>query len=119
MNLSFYEDYLFVKHTDTYVPYKYNDLLDIYYSALDQGWEEFTFYCPKEYKSCIGDVGAISNDDILLSIINNYVHPFNSYSEIKTVYDDTGEVTIKINHIYNYEDTSFLSVIFGLLNFLL
>ena len=97
-------DYLFVKHTDTYVPYKYNDLLDIYYSALDQGWEEFTFYCPKEYESCIDDVGAISNDDILLSIINNYVHPFNSYSEIKTVYDDTGEVTIKINHIYNYED---------------
>ncbi len=98
------KDYKFVKHTDTYVPYQYNDLLDIYYSALDQGWDEFTFYCPKEYDNCINDIATISNDEVLLSNINNYVHPFNSYSEIKTIYDDTGEVTIKVSHIYSPEE---------------
>lgn len=98
------KDYLFVKHTDTYIPYNYNDLLNIYYSALDQGWDEFTFYCSKEYENCVNDVATISNDEILLSNINNYVHPFNSYSEIKTIYDDTGEVTIKVKHIYNDND---------------
>ena len=98
------KDYKFVKHTNTYVPYQYNDLIDIYYSALDQGWTEFTFYCPKEYDNCINDVEEVSNNELLLSTINNYVHPFNSYSEIKTIYDDTGEVTIKIKHIYSDED---------------
>lgn len=97
-------DYKFVKHTDTYIPYQYNDILDIYYSVLDQGWNEFTFYCPKEYDNCVNDIATISNDEVLLSNINNYVHPFNSYSEIKTIYDDTGEVTIKITHIYTPEE---------------
>ena len=98
------KNYLYVQHTDTYVPYNEKDLRNIYYSALDQGWEEFTFYCPKEYDSCINDVSKMSNDEVLLSNINNYVHPFNSYSEIKTIYDDTGEVTIKIKHIYSQEE---------------
>ena len=104
------KDYMFVKHTDTYIPYEYNDILDIYYSALDQGWEEFTFYCPKEYDNCINDIEKISNDEVLLSSINNYVHPFNSYSEIKTIYDDTGEVTIRIKHIYSNEEIEKINI---------
>ena len=89
------KNYLFVKHTDVYKPYSYQDLLDIYYSVLDQGWSEFTFYCPKEYEDCTKDIEMISSDEMLLSSINNYVHPFNSYSEIRTIYDELGEVTMK------------------------
>ncbi len=98
------KSYLFVHHTDVYKPYSYQDLIDIYYSTIDQGWEEFTFYCPKEYENCTKDVEMISSDEVLLSSINNYVHPFNSYSEIRTVYDELGEVTIKIDHQYTEQD---------------
>ncbi len=98
------KDYLFVKHTDTYIPYNKNDIINIYYSALDQGWTEFTFYCPREYETCINDIESVSKDELLLSNINNYIHPFNSYSEVKTIYDDTGEVTLKFKHMYSQEE---------------
>lgn len=95
------EEFSFIKQVDDYVPYNYDDLKNIFYSILNQGWDEFTFYCPNEYVDCLKDVEKISDDKVLLSDINNFVHPYNSYSTIKTLYDDMGEVTIKISHLYS------------------
>lgn len=91
----------FIEQVDAYEPYNYDDLKNIFYSILNQGWEEFTFYCPNEYVDCLKDVEKISDDKALLSDINNFVHPYNSYSTIKTLYDDMGEVTIKVSHLYS------------------
>lgn len=98
------EQFLLIKQVDNYNPNNFQDLLNIFYSILNQGWEEFTFYCPKEYKTCLDDIEKISYDEGVLSNINNYVHPYNSYSTIKTIYDDTGEVTIKINYLYSDDE---------------
>jgi len=73
-------DYAFVKNTDNYTPYSYQDLLNIFYSIINNGWSEFTFYCPEEYKSCIKDIEDISDNETLLTHLNNYVHPFNSFT---------------------------------------
>ena len=97
-------DYMFVQRNDTYIPNNYQDLLNIFYSVLNNGWEEFTFYCSTEYESCLDDLDKISHDQVLLADINNYVNPFNSYSSIRTLYDDTGEVTIIVHHLYNNEE---------------
>ena len=99
--------YKFVKQLDKkedYEPHSYEDLLNIFYSALNEGWDEFEFYCPTDYLYCLEDVSKISYDEILLSNINNFVNPYNSYSTIKTLYDDTGAVTIKITHLYNKDE---------------
>lgn len=99
------EDYfLYVEQTEDYVPYEYKDLVNVFYSVLNQGWKEFTFYCPIEYVECLDDVYALSHNDVLLSEINNYIHPYNNYSTIKTLYDDTGEVTLKIDYLYTEEE---------------
>lgn len=95
------DKYNLVSQVDEYIPYNYIDLKNIFYSVLNQGWEEFTFYCPPEYTDCLNDVANLSYNEVLLSDINNYVHPYNSYSTIKTLYDDTGEVTIIVNHLYS------------------
>lgn len=97
-------DYMFVQRNDTYIPNNYQDLLNIFYSVLNNGWEEFTFYCSTEYEGCLDDLDKISHDQVLLADINNYVNPFNSYSSIRTLYDDTGEVTIIVHHLYNNEE---------------
>ncbi len=47
--------YLYVQRTKDFIPYSYQDLLNIYYSVIDNGWDEFTFYCPYEYKTCLSD----------------------------------------------------------------
>ena len=94
-------NYLFIKQVDDYVPDNKKDLINIIYSIINQGWDEFTFYCPIEYEDCISDLTEISHNDVLLSNLNNFVHPYNSYSSIKTLYDDTGEITLHINHTYS------------------
>ena len=98
------DQFLFMKQSNDYVPHSKQDLYDIFYSILNQGWEEFTFYCPTEYTECLNDVDSLSNDKILLSDINNFVSPFNSYSSIRTLYDDTGAVTVQISKLYSDEE---------------
>ncbi len=98
------DKYLFLKQVDEYVPYNKKDLINIIYSVLNQGWNEFTFYCPVEYDDCIKDIDEISHDKVLLSNINNYVHPYNSYYTIKTLYDDSGRIIIEVDRQYkDYE----------------
>ncbi len=97
------KNYLFVQNSTDFKPYNYQDLLNIFYTVLNSGWDSFTFYCPKEYLDCIEDVKKISLDDEILTHINNYVHPYNSFSSIKTLYEKSGEVDIFITKLYSKE----------------
>lgn len=97
-------DYLFVQRTDDFTPYSYQDLLNIYYSVINNGWDEFTFYCPKEYSDCLDDVSNISGDDLILTHLNNYVHPFNSFTNIRTSINTNGEITLRINYLYTDDE---------------
>ena len=97
-------DFKFVKTSPDYIPYSYQDLLNILYSILNNGWEVFTFYCPNEYEQCANDINKIGKDVTLLSNINNFVHPYNSFSKIGIESSPTGEITIKITKLYNTND---------------
>ena len=94
-------DFLFVERNNTYVPYSIRDIRNIFYSVINNGWEEFTFYCPTEYEDCVKDVQTISGNDVLLTDINNYAAPFNSFTSIETTYDDSGEINIKLKKLYD------------------
>lgn len=94
-------NYLYVKETNDFLPYSYTDLLNIFYTILNSGWTDFTFYCPLEYENCVKDVQTICNNDTTLTNINNYVNPLNSFVIVNTSYDDSGEINIKIIRLYN------------------
>lgn len=95
------EGFKYVDLNNDLVPYSYNDLLDIIFTVINNGWESFTFYCPSEYSDCINDMEEISNDDLTLTHINNFVHPFNSFTVLNTTIYDSGEITLKVNHLYS------------------
>ena len=97
-------DFNYVKRTDDFTPNNYQDLLNIYYTVLNSGEEEFSFYCTDEYSECINDVDSLANNQKVLSTINNFVHPFNSFRHLETSYDDYGKVTLKVEHIYSNND---------------
>lgn len=99
-------DYEFVSRTKDYIPYSYQDLLDIYYSVINNGWDQFTFYCPNEYSNCLNDVSSISSDELILTHLNNYVHPFNSFTNIKTSINENGEITLTVYYLYKEEDVT-------------
>ena len=102
-------DFTFVKNTNNFSPSNYQDILDIYYTVINAGKSNFTFYCPKEYTSCIDDIKELANDQNTLSDINNYVHPYNGFSHIESEYDSLGRVTINIVRNYTEEDINLIN----------
>lgn len=99
----------FVSNTKNFTPFGKQDILNIFYTILNNGNETGTFYCPKEYKNCIDDVKNISKDKDLLTHLNNFLHPFKSFEKIKSDIYDTGEIQIKIDYIYNKEEINYLN----------
>lgn len=97
-------DFSYVQNSKDYVPYSYNDLINIFYSVINQGWKEFTFYCPKEYTDCVSDASKITKDENLLTHINNFVHPFNSFNSIKTSITESGEITVNVIYLYTNDE---------------
>ena len=96
--------YLFASKTDYFIPYSYQDIINIFYSIIDDGIKQIIIYCPKEYTNCINDITNISSDNVILTHLNNYVHPFNSFNNVKTVISSAGEVTIKVNYLYTEKE---------------
>ena len=94
-------DFKYVSKSKDYVPYSKKDIRNIFYSMINNGWSDFTFYCPSEYEECVKDVQELSSNDLLLTNINNFAAPFNSFSSIETTYDDSGEVNIKLAQLYS------------------
>lgn len=98
-------NYSYVKQSEDFIPYSKQDLINIYYSVLDRGYKDFTFYCPREYVNCITDIEKISNsENDTLSMLNYFVSPFNSERKITTSYNTTGEVNITVDKLYSEED---------------
>lgn len=98
----YYRDYSFnfVQTTDNFIPESKQDLLNIFYTAINSGQNHFTFYCPNNYKECAKEVQQIANNQTLLSHINNFVHPYNGFKHIETEYDSLGKVTITTQKNY-------------------
>lgn len=102
-------DFSYVQNNKDYIPYSYNDLVSIIYSIINQGWDSFTFYCPNEYTDCIKDITTITKDELLLTHLNNFVHPYNSFDSLKTSITESGEVTITNKKLYTAEEITVIN----------
>ncbi len=96
----------FVKQTDNFKPKNKQDILNIIYSGLNNGWDEFSYFCTMEYENCIEDSKDITNNAITVSYMNNFIHPYNSFSNIKISINNLGKVTIKVNKLYTENEIS-------------
>ena len=103
---AYYRDYDFnyVKNVKNAYPSNYQELLDTIYSVINNGYQEFTFYCGSEYEACLTDIDSLGKDQETLSTINNYVHPFNSFENLKILYNDEGKVKLEFKKYYTDED---------------
>lgn len=106
LNNHYYKDYEFayVNNAKSFIPYGKQDLLNIIYTFINNSVENFTFYCPKEYTSCIEDIQDFTNDDDLLTHINNFVHPYNSVKTVETIVSDSGEVNMSAIYLYSKDE---------------
>ena len=99
-------DYNYVQITNDFYPKNKQDILNIFYTGLNKGFDEITFYCPTSYSNCLDDVDEIINNDNTLSYINNYVATYNTYNKIYVNMNNFGRVNITINKIYYNDNIS-------------
>ena len=99
----------FVKLTDDFEANNNQELLNIYYTIISSGMDEFTFYCADEYTDCIQNVINLNNNNDLLSQMNNFVNVYNSFRSIKTTYTTNGKITLSISKIYSNEDINLIN----------
>lgn len=100
------QSYEYVSVTDNFVPYNFQELFNIFYTILDRGYQNFTFYCPVEYTDCVNDVIKISDkkNTKYLPTLGNYISPFNNFYLLKVRYDTAGEITVNVDYNYSNED---------------
>ncbi len=96
-------DFQYVQLTSNFSPNTKQEVLNIYYTILNSGVEEFTFYCKEEDTECMDYVKFLAKDQTILSHINNFVHPYNSFKHIVTKYDSLGKVSVTIEKYYSKE----------------
>lgn len=87
------------------------ELLNYIYYVINTGSEYADGECTKEYTNCTKDLNDIANDEETLSLINNYVHPFNSFKTISFTYNNTGRFSLIIEHIYSPEEITAINYI--------
>lgn len=96
-------DFSYVQNTNNFLPNNKDEIKNIYYTVVNSGMNEFTFYCKPEYENCLNDVNDLANDQNTISNINNFVHPYNSFKTLQTEVESTGKVTLKIDKVYDDE----------------
>ena len=101
--------YIKYKKTNDFSPSNKEDILNIFYTALNGGWDNVTFYCSREYSNCINDVMYLLEDKEEFNLINNLVHPYNSYERIVLNYSSLGRVEFTIERLYSKNDILILN----------
>ncbi len=94
----------YVKITNNFSPKNKSELLNVYYTILNNGWKNFSFYCDSSYDSCLSDVSKLSNDSDNFSSINQLIHPYNSYNTVQSTYTSNGRIDISTETKYSDED---------------
>ncbi len=89
---------------EDFIPHSSNDIENIFYNILNNGWDEFIFYCPSDYEKCTTDVEKISSDVDVMSKIAGYVSPYNAHDTINTNISSYGEVYVNISKKYTQSE---------------
>ena len=98
-------------YVDDYVDAEIHSKEELYYSIyylINSGITYSKRYCAKEYTNCYQDMEALSKNQNLLSLLNNFVHPYNSFDSIVFNFDDH-VIEIEINHTYNKKEIDILN----------
>ena len=102
------DNFYYVDNYDKAEVHSKEEIIDSIYYLINSGVSYAERYCAREYTSCYQDMEAISSDTNLLSILNNYVHPYNSFDSIVFNFDDR-IMEIEIKHTYSSQEIAQIS----------
>lgn len=91
----------YASNTDSLNAHNKQELIDIYYSAVNSGFDRITFYCDYE---CGDDISDLNSNDANFTYINQLVGVYNTYSSIESSYTSNLRVDLNIIRKYSEED---------------
>ena len=80
-----------------------NDILPSIFYSMNLGVDETNKYCAKDYANCYAEVGDIANKSEILSLLNNFVHPYNTFEKI-TISGDNDIIKLQFQHLYTDDE---------------
>jgi len=120
----FNKEYVMAKPNDYYLDneFKYlntftddvsnkTELINYIYYVINTGSTYADGECTKEYTDCIKDLNNIANDEQTLSIMNNFVHPYNSFKTISFTYSESGKFSLIVEHLYSSEQITAINYV--------
>ena len=103
------ENYDYLKISENFRTKNLVDIINNIYTIVDSGMEEYSFYCDEKYEKCISDVEKLSDNSNLLTIINNYVSPYNSFNKLYISSNTMGKITVNIDKLYSAKDIEYVN----------
>ena len=103
-------NYKYIQNTKNFLASNEEDLYNIIYTAINSGSDSFEFYCKYEYKDCVEDITRIASDRNLLSNINNFTHPYNSFKQIETKLETFRKVSLSFTLTLTLQTAIFLTL---------
>ena len=116
-NIIDHKDYVIAKANDYYLDTNFeyiqnytddvgdkSELINYIYYVVNTGSNYADGECKKEYKNCISDIKTFAESEAKVTAINNFVHPYNSFKTISFEYNNYGEFSIQVEHLYTKEE---------------
>lgn len=100
------DEFSYISETNEFYATSKEQLMKILYTVLNNGWDNFSFYC--DYDNCKDDINEFSNNNEHL-FLNNFTHPYNNYTKILVAINYFGKVEISPVKTYNEEEISFIN----------
>ena len=94
-------DFEYIKTTDDFIADNRQEILNIIYTSLNNGYDNFYFYC--HYEECQEDVSDITEPENLITI-SNYIHPYNVYRRVYVSTNSFDKVEIRIEKAYTNDN---------------
>ena len=101
-------NFAYFQNIDTDKVTNKQELLNILYTIVNSGDNSYSFYC--DYETCTQDVREMLNDKEFLPLINNFVHPYNSFETINVSVTSMDRVTIVSKKVYTSGEIETLNV---------
>lgn len=94
-------EFSYFTETNSFKPKSKEDILNIIYTNINKGLDNFNFYCSYEYEHCVDDVKYILSDNAFLSNLNNFVSSYNTYSKLNVTINTLGKINITVEKYYD------------------
>jgi len=99
-------DFNYVKQTDDFEADSKQEFLNIMYTFLNSGDVTNDFFC--DYSKCFNDIEESSNNHSYL-VINNFIHPYNSFRKLHLEMSSFGLVSFNIEKTYSDQEIEFIN----------